>query len=190
MNVGRSRTGRWIIGVALATLAPLACANEFGQHGGGHFGGGHGGGGGREMSRPAGPAFGGHGSPQNGRAASAGNHAFPSYARQASQGLRAPRAAQDFPVNGFAPSAPQRAPMMRDGGWHGDGLEAARYGGGITPVSAETRGVPRPPADSAMVRAGSIREDVARYNEERSTRPVPRPPEDMSRAPGPSPYRN
>jgi hypothetical protein len=179
-----------MIGVALATLAPLACANEFGAHGGGHFGGGgHGSGGGREMGRPAAPAFAGHGM-QNGRPVAAGNHALP-YARRSNPGLRAPRSAQqEFAANGFVPSAPPRAPAMRDGGWHGDGLEAARYGGGITPVSAETRAVPRPPADSAMVRAGSIREDVARYNEERSTRAVPRPPDDMSRAPGPSPYRN
>jgi hypothetical protein len=42
-----------------------------------------------------------------------------------------------------------------------------------------------------MVRAGSIRADVARYNEERgATRPVPHPPDYMSRPPGPSPYRN
>ena len=66
-----------------------------------------------------------------------------------------------------------------------------QYAGAITPVSAETRSVPRPPEDESMVRAGSIRADVARYNEERgSSRPPPRPPEYMSRPPGPSPYRN
>jgi hypothetical protein len=184
-------TGRWIVGVALATLTSLASAGEYGAHGGGHFGGGGhggGGGGGHAMGRPAAPAFGPRGG-QGERMGSSGNHAF-SYAHQSNQGLRAPRSAQEFAAGGFPPSAQMRAPAMRDGGWHGDGLETARYGGGITPVSAETRSVPHPPADAAMVRAGSIREDVARYNEERSSRSVPRPPDEMSRPPGPSPYRN
>jgi hypothetical protein len=66
-----------------------------------------------------------------------------------------------------------------------------QYAGAITQVSAETRSVPRPPEDESLVRAGSIRADVARYNEERgASRPAPRPPEYMSRPPGPSPYRN
>ncbi|WP_224045066.1 hypothetical protein [Paraburkholderia unamae] len=69
------------------------------------------------------------------------------------------------------------------------------YGGGyrgnpITPVSAETRQVPHPPADSP-VRAGSIREDVARYNEERGAfRPLQRNGGEVPRPPMPSPYRN
>ncbi|SDB86718.1 hypothetical protein [Paraburkholderia lycopersici] len=69
------------------------------------------------------------------------------------------------------------------------------YGGGyrgnpITTVSAETRQVPHPPADSP-VRAGSIREDVARYNEERATfRQFPRTGGEVPRPPMPSPYRN
>ncbi|PCE25895.1 hypothetical protein BWP39_15310 [Paraburkholderia acidicola] len=67
---------------------------------------------------------------------------------------------------------------------------APQYAGAITPVSAEARPVPRPSGNPTIVRAGSIREDVARYNEERGfSRPAPRPPDDMSR-PGASPYRN
>lgn len=66
-----------------------------------------------------------------------------------------------------------------------------QYAGAITTVSAETHSVPRPPEDESMVRAGSIRADVARYNEERgATRPVARPPGYMSRPPEASPYRN
>ncbi|RQH04736.1 hypothetical protein [Paraburkholderia dinghuensis] len=62
--------------------------------------------------------------------------------------------------------------------------------GPITPVSEPMRPVPHPPADSP-VRAGSIREDVARYNEERgSFRPVPRGGGEVPRPPMPSPYRN
>lgn len=65
------------------------------------------------------------------------------------------------------------------------------YHGPIQPVSAETRQVPHPPADSP-VRAGSIREDVARYNEERggSFRPFSRGGGDVPRPPMSSPYRN
>jgi hypothetical protein len=64
------------------------------------------------------------------------------------------------------------------------------YPGAITPISTEARPVPHPPANSP-VRAGSIREDVARYNEERSTyRPLPRQAEEGPRQPMPSPYRN
>jgi hypothetical protein len=62
--------------------------------------------------------------------------------------------------------------------------------GPITPVSEQVRSVPHPPADSP-VRAGSIREDVARYNEERgSFRPFPRNSGEVPRPPMPSPYRN
>lgn len=69
---------------------------------------------------------------------------------------------------------------------HGD----TWYSGGITPVSTEARQVPHPPADSP-VRAGSIREDVARYNEERAAfRPYTRGGGDSGRPPMPSPYRN
>lgn len=72
---------------------------------------------------------------------------------------------------------------------YGNGFGGSR-GGPITPVSAQTREVPHPPADSP-VRTGSIREDVARYNEERGAfRPFPRGGGDVPRPPMPSPYRN
>jgi hypothetical protein len=77
-----------------------------------------------------------------------------------------------------------RAPGYPDGGRGG-----MQYAGAITPVSAESRAVPRPPAN-APVRAGSIRADVARYNEERgSSRAMQRQSEDP-RQPEGSPYRN
>ena len=76
------------------------------------------------------------------------------------------------------------------GGYRGDPGGNPR-GNPITPVSAESRPVPHPPADS-QVRAGSIREDVARYNEERggTLRPFPRNGGEVPRPPMPSPYRN
>jgi len=61
---------------------------------------------------------------------------------------------------------------------------------GLTPVSAEMR--PTPHADQAAPfrAAGSIRADIARYNEERSVpRPQVRPSED-GRAPATSNFRN
>lgn len=74
-------------------------------------------------------------------------------------------------------------------GYPGDHRGGAQYAGAITPVSAESRPVPRPPAN-APVRAGSIRADVARYNEERgSSRAMPRQADDP-RQPEGSPYRN
>ena len=57
-------------------------------------------------------------------------------------------------------SAPSRYPD--------DGRGRMQYAGAITPVSAESRSVPRPPAN-APIRTGSIRADVARYNEERGS---------------------
>ena len=67
--------------------------------------------------------------------------------------------------------------------------DASSYPGALTPVSAESRQVPRPPSNMPM-RTGSIRADVARYNEERGAgRPLPRPADD-SRPPESSPYRN
>ncbi|MGF6965975.1 hypothetical protein OKW43_003003 [Paraburkholderia sp. WC7.3g] len=63
------------------------------------------------------------------------------------------------------------------------------YAGAITRVSAESRPVPHPPANMPM-RNGSIRADVARYNEERgAARPMQRPTDDP-RQPEGSPYRN
>ncbi|MGU7771344.1 peptide-binding protein [Burkholderia sp. MR1-5-21] len=62
------------------------------------------------------------------------------------------------------------------------------------PISADARQVPRPPGGGNMpLRAGSIRADVARYNEERGGRPLPPPrsQEEPAHSPFFSPfYRN
>ncbi|KEZ03802.1 peptide-binding protein [Burkholderia sp. MSh2] len=62
------------------------------------------------------------------------------------------------------------------------------------PISADARQVPHPPGGgNAPLRAGSIRADVARYNEERGGRPMPPPrsQEEPARSPFFSPfYRN
>ncbi|WP_233833071.1 hypothetical protein [Paraburkholderia sp. ZP32-5] len=64
-----------------------------------------------------------------------------------------------------------------------------QYAGAITPVSAESRPVPRPPSNMPM-RNGSIRADVARYNEERGAGRSLQRPADDPRPPEGSPYRN
>ncbi|TCW81378.1 peptide-binding protein [Burkholderia sp. SRS-46] len=62
------------------------------------------------------------------------------------------------------------------------------------PISADARQVPRPPGGGNVpLRAGSIRADVARYNEERGGRPMPPPraQEEPAHSPYFSPfYRN
>nr|WP_175232126.1 hypothetical protein [Paraburkholderia humisilvae] len=65
-----------------------------------------------------------------------------------------------------------------------------QYAGAITPISTETRGAPHPPSNTQTMHTGSIRDDVARYNEERVSRQIARPPADGGRPQGPSPYRN
>lgn len=61
----------------------------------------------------------------------------------------------------------------------------AAQGSPYRPISAEARGVPHPPDGTVPMRAGSIRADVTRYNEERGGRPMPPPrtQEDAGRPP-------
>ncbi|MDR3098660.1 MAG: hypothetical protein LBV73_16500 [Paraburkholderia sp.] len=158
------------------------------------------------------PAFAGHG---GGGFQGGGFHAAPMM-----RGAPAPRAAMPMQWGGQrgvmgragesyggAPRGRSGATPMRvadPGGWRGrqaerrgPGFSNNPYGNGfggyrgpIHPVSADARQVPHPPADSP-VRAGSIREDVARYNEERSTfRPFQRNGGEGPRPPMPTPYRN
>jgi hypothetical protein len=61
---------------------------------------------------------------------------------------------------------------------------------GLTPISAEVRPAGRADQGAAFRGAGSIRADIARYNEERS---LPRPqvrPADDARSPANANYRN
>jgi hypothetical protein len=56
------------------------------------------------------------------------------------------------------------------------------------PISADSRQMPRPPGGGNVpMRAGSIRADVARYNEERGGRPMP-PPRSQEEPAAHSPY--
>ena len=75
------------------------------------------------------------------------------------------------------------------------GAQPFRYqrvaaGSGLTPISAEVRGGPRADQAAQLRTGGSIRADIARYNEERSSpRPSGRQGDDP-RLPANSPYRN
>ena len=74
-------------------------------------------------------------------------------------------------------------------GYADDGRGHMQYAGAITPVSAESRSVQRPPPNAPM-RTGSIRADVARYNEERGSSRAMQRQVDDPRQPEGSPYRN
>jgi hypothetical protein len=169
VDAGLVKTRRWIAGAVLTALCSLACAKvPQGWHGG-----------------AAGGGFGRTGIQHDVRNVRAERGAPVERSVRLAHGAGGVH-------GGYNTSQPQRV----GGGYRGDNRPDPRngfqYAGSITPVSAETRSVPRPPEDESMVRAGSIRADVARYNEERGTsRPVPRPPDQyMDHPQGPSPYRN
>jgi hypothetical protein len=172
VDAGLVKTRRWVAGAVLTALCSLAYAKvPQGPHGGGPGGG-----------------FGRAGIQHDVRNVRAERGA------PVDRNVRVARGAGG--VHGGY-NAPQPQPQrVAGGGYRGDNRPDPRngfeYAGSITPVSAETRSVPRPPEDESMVRAGSIRADVARYNEERgASRPVPRPPDQyLGHPPGPSPYRN
>ena len=181
---GLSRTKHWALGAVIAALCSFAYAKAPGVP---HFGGGYSHvasnrvirgdarGGGRYYGLPA-------ASPAPVR-----NLAVDRNAGLPQAG--APFAGGNGGNNGFGAYFPGMHRVAGPNGYPGDSRAGMHYAGAITPVSAESRGVPRPPAN-APVRAGSIRADVARYNEERgSGRGMPRQGEDQ-RQPEGSPYRN
>lgn len=111
------------------------------------------------------------------------------------RGARVPRGGPNFAGGNYGNGFNVYKPGMRQvagpagypGNERGGGMQ---YAGAITPVSAESRAVPRPPANAQARAAGSIRADVARYNEERgSSRAMPRQSDDP-RPPEGAPYRN
>jgi hypothetical protein len=171
VQAASSTAKQWLLGAILVVLASFAQARPVMMGHGGFGGGFGGGGGGGHFAHFAPRSFGGGGRPDA--------RSFSNYGNRPDRVMNVARGPGVMPGgNGFR-GIPRMAPRA-----------APQYAGAITPVSAETRPVPRQSGNSTMVRAGSIREDVARYNEERGfSRPPPRPPEDLSR-PGASPYRN
>ncbi|HDR9505195.1 peptide-binding protein [Burkholderia sp. MS455] len=159
----KRKIGRWVAGVLGALLMPLALAQP--PHGGHGFGGhGFGGGDMRAYGQQAGGGFGG-GPVWRRVPPPAGARAGGVSSYGSRWGLR------PTPSYGhYAAQSPYR------------------------PISADARQMPRPPGGGNVpLRAGSIRADVARYNEERGGRPMPPPrsQEEPSHSPYFSPfYRN
>ncbi|MFT4063508.1 hypothetical protein [Paraburkholderia sp.] len=180
---GLSRTRRWVWGAVIAVLCSLAYAKVPGiAHGGGAFS--HGGadratrmemrGGGRYASPVGAPS------------------ARPSLNAMTSRDPRAQRDGANFAVANYRYGyGGDKSGVRRVSGPSGYPDERARmqYAGAMTPVSAESRPVPRPPPNIPM-RSGSIRADVARYNEERGAARSLQRPADDPRQPEGSPYRN
>lgn len=177
-----SRTKHWAWGAVIAVLCSFAYAKSPGVP--------HGGGGGyvyasgdRGMHRDM------HG----------GGHAYgapaarPARNDMAERNARPPRGVVNFAngnyANGLGSYSPGVHRVAGPGGYGGDGRGGMQYAGAITPVSAESRSVPRPPPN-APVRTGSIRADVARYNEERGSGRAMQRQVDDPRQPEGNPYRN
>jgi len=94
-------------------------------------------------------------------------------------------------VERHGPKGPGVRGARRGGGRLGGAPSAPPSGFPYRPVSQDARSVPRPQGNATYLRAGSIRDAITRYNEERDTsRPVARPPAPSSRPPDPSIYRN
>jgi hypothetical protein len=75
------------------------------------------------------------------------------------------------------------------------GAQSLRYqrvaaGSGLTPISAEVHGGPRADQAAQLRAGGSIRADIARYNEERGNPRASGRQADDPRSPANSPYRN
>ncbi|WP_175691581.1 peptide-binding protein [Burkholderia anthina] len=159
------KVGRWVAGALCALLMPLALAQP--PHGGGRGFGGHG--------------FGGHGF------GGGDMHAYGQPAGGAQVWRRAvpPGGARAGGVNGYGSRWGLRPTPS-----YGHYAAQSPY----RPISADSRQMPRPPGGgNAPLRAGSIRADVARYNEERGGRPMPPPrsQEEPAHSPFFSPfYRN
>jgi hypothetical protein len=189
---GLSRTKHWALGAVIVALCSFAYAKGPGiLHGGGGY-----------AHAPAGHAIGyphaARGNAMRGDARNVGYAYGPGNVRPARNNVadahaRLPQGGANFAAGSYATGSGDYNPGMRrvagSFGYPNDGRGGVQYAGALTPVSAESRAVPRPPAN-APVRAGSIRADVARYNEERgASRAMQRPPDDSRQQEG-SPYRN
>jgi hypothetical protein len=198
---GLSRTKHWALGAVIAALCSFVYAKGPGMpHGGGAFAGAHSGGFSRAAERP----MRAYGADHMDRAGMSGGRysgeralaARPAQYQAADRSARMSRGGSNYGgdyvngmsgfrgANGFGVYSPSVSSRYPD-----DGRGRMQYAGAITPVSAESRAVPRPPANAPM-RTGSIRADVARYNEERGAARAMQRQSDDPRQPEGSPYRN
>ncbi|NIF76790.1 hypothetical protein F3J20_05155 [Paraburkholderia sp. Cy-641] len=180
---GLSRTRRWAWGVVIAALCSFAYAKGPGMPHGGGAGFAHGG----ANSAMGMQMHSGH------YAGAVGlSSARPFRNAMSARDPRMPRGANFADANygdGFGGYKPGMRRVTGPSSGYADGRGHMQYAGAITPVSADARPVPRPPP-SVPMRNGSIRADVARYNEERGAARAMQRPSDDPRQPEGSPYRN
>lgn len=176
---GLSRTKHWALGAVIAALCSFAYAKAPNMpHGGGY-------------SRAA-ADHAMRGDARNGGHYYGAANVRPPRNNVADNYARVPHGGANFAAgnyaNGFGGYNPGMHRVAGPAGYPDNGRGGMQYAGAITPVSAESRAVPRPPAN-APVRTGSIRADVARYNEERgSSRSMQRQSDDPRQQE--VPYRN
>nr|WP_174771877.1 hypothetical protein [Paraburkholderia sp. SG-MS1] len=178
-----SRTKHWALGAVIAALCSFAYAKA------------------PEMPHAGGGSGRSHAAADHAKRADARNGdrhrnvsaARPSRDSMADRTVRMPQGGANFAggnyADGFGVYRPDTRRVGGPSGYPGDAHGRMQYAGAITPVSAESRGVPRPP-QNAPVRGGSIRADVARYNEERGSARASQRQADDPRQPEGSPYRN
>jgi hypothetical protein len=194
---GLSRTKHWALGAVIAALCSFVHAKGPGMpHGGGGF-----------YSMHSGAPY-SHAQDRSGRAAMRGGRdvhysgvpsASPNRYGTADSKARASHDSTNYATDryaegfrgasGFGVYSPSVRGVVAPPRYPDDGRGHMQYAGAITPVSAESRSAPRPPANAPM-RTGSIRADVARYNEERGASRVMQRQSDDPRQPEGSPYRN
>jgi len=189
VDAGYSNAKHWLLGALVAALASFAHARPAAvPHAGEGF---HGGGPGAHARSYQDPRAGARYNAQNGRSAPGDRNVYAQRAPNMGYGggyrTSGPNGMNG--ANGAIGASARMTPQSQDRSWQmGD---SAHYAGAITQVSTDGHAAPHPPVNATMVRAGSIRADVTRYNEERgAARSIPRPPDDVPRPPAPSPYRN
>jgi hypothetical protein len=176
---GLSRTKHWALGAVIAVLCSFAYAKA------------------PDMARGGGYSRAAAGHPTRVEVRNGGHYygaanVRPPRSTVAGSHTGAPHGGTNFAAgnyaNGFGSYNPGMRRVAEPGGYPDDSRGGMQYVGAMTPVSAESRAVPRPPP-SAPLRTGSIRADVARYNEERgAARAMQRPTDDPRQQE--VPYRN
>ncbi|MGF6570287.1 hypothetical protein ABH945_002398 [Paraburkholderia sp. GAS333] len=194
---GLSRTKHWALGAVIAVLCSFVHAKGPGvPHGGGGFSGMHSGASyshAPDRSMRADMRGGGNVRYSGAPAARSGRYQAADRNARSSRGAAnyaSDRYADGFHgANGFGVYSPSVRGLTTPSHYPDDGRGRMQYAGALTQVSAESRSVPRPPPNAPM-RSGSIRADVARYNEERGASRVMQRQSDDPRQPEGSPYRN
>jgi len=182
---GLSRTRHWALGAVIAALCSFAYAKvPGGAHGGGAYS--HGGADrAMHMQMHDGARYAGNAGVASANASRHSAISGDSHGRRGGANFADANYGYGYGSGGY------NAGVRHGAGPSGYGEERGRmqYAGAITPVSTESRPVPHPPSNMPM-RSGSIRADVARYNEERGAgRSLQRPADDPRQTEG-SPYRN